>query len=51
MAPWPEADELAPAHEGGDVAVLDMAASVLGEIRRAKTTAQQSMRARWRSSR
>ncbi len=46
VAPWPEADELAPAHEGGDVAVLDMAASVLGEIRRVKTTAQQSMRAR-----
>ncbi len=30
---------------GGDPAVLDMASAVLGEVRRAKTAAQVSMRA------
>ena len=45
-SPWPEARELAPADHEGDVGVLDVAAHVLGEIRRAKTAAQQSMRAR-----
>ncbi|HXP32593.1 MAG TPA: valine--tRNA ligase [Acidimicrobiales bacterium] len=44
-SPWPHADELSPAAQQGDVAVLDMVASVLGEIRRAKTTAKVSMRA------
>ena len=44
-APWPEAEELAAAQHQGDVAVLDMAASILGEIRRAKTAAKMSMRA------
>ncbi len=45
-SPWPEVRELAPAQQEGDIGVLDMAAYVLGEIRRAKTAAQQSMRAR-----
>ncbi len=44
-SPWPDAGELAPAQHQGDIAVLDMAASVLGEVRRAKTTRQVSMRA------
>jgi valyl-tRNA synthetase len=44
-APWPDADELWPAQQQGDVAVLDMVASVLGEVRRAKTDARASMRA------
>ncbi len=44
-SPWPDARELAPAQHQGDIAVLDMAAAVLGEVRRAKTTRQVSMRA------
>jgi valyl-tRNA synthetase len=44
-SPWPRTEELAPAAQQGDVAVLDMVASVLGEIRREKTTAKVSMRA------
>ncbi|HVA02216.1 MAG TPA: valine--tRNA ligase [Acidimicrobiales bacterium] len=44
-SPWPDVRELAPAQDHGDIAVLDMAASVLGEVRRAKTTRQVSMRA------
>ena len=44
-SPWPDAEELAPAQDHGDIAVLDMAASVLGEVRRAKTARQVSMRA------
>ncbi len=44
-APWPDASELPPAAHHGDSAVLDVAAAVLGEIRKAKTAAKVSMRA------
>ncbi|HLX87481.1 MAG TPA: valine--tRNA ligase, partial [Acidimicrobiales bacterium] len=44
-APWPGVDELSPAQHQGDVAVLDMVASVLGAVRKAKADAQVSMRA------
>jgi valyl-tRNA synthetase len=44
-APWPDVEELAPAPQQGDMAVLDMASYVLGEIRKAKATAKLSMRA------
>jgi valyl-tRNA synthetase len=44
-APWPEPDELSPARDIGAIAVLDMAAYVLGEVRGAKTRGQVSMRA------
>ncbi|MGI9023014.1 MAG: valine--tRNA ligase [Acidimicrobiales bacterium] len=44
-APWPESSALRAAGAGGDPAVLDMASAVLGEVRRAKTAAQVSMRA------
>jgi valyl-tRNA synthetase len=45
-APWPDATELrAPAGPEADPLVLDVAAAVLGEIRKAKTTAKASMRA------
>jgi len=56
-APWPVASELAPVPGGGSTsgeaipktdrgtAVLDVAAQVLGEVRRAKTAAKRSMRA------
>ena len=44
-APWPGVEELSPAQQQGDVAVLDMVASVLGAVRRAKADAQVSMRA------
>ncbi len=48
-SPWPDADRLAPAALGpgpgpGDPSVLDLAAAVLGEVRKAKTTAQRSLR-------
>ena len=43
-SPWPVTGELPAAERGGDVAVLEMAAYVLGEIRRAKTAAKTSMR-------
>jgi valyl-tRNA synthetase len=43
-APWPDAGELAPAQHQGDIAVLDVVAHVLGEVRRAKTARQMSMR-------
>ena len=43
-APWPQASEL-PAGPTGRTEVLDMAAEVLGALRRAKTTAKRSMRA------
>jgi valyl-tRNA synthetase len=43
---WPAADELrAPAGPGADPLVLEVASTVLGEIRKAKTVAQASMRA------
>ncbi|MDQ4068839.1 MAG: valine--tRNA ligase, partial [Actinomycetota bacterium] len=45
-APWPEPEELrAPAGAGADPAVLEVASAVLGEVRKAKTVAQASMRA------
>ena len=44
-APWPEPDELRAAAAGADPLVLEMAAAVLGEVRKAKTGAQVSMRA------
>jgi valyl-tRNA synthetase len=44
-APWPEAAEL-PVAGRDDTAVLDVAAEVLGAVRRAKTAAKRSMRAR-----
>ena len=44
-APWPTLGEFA-GHEGADPAVLRVAAGVLAEVRRAKTTAKRSMRAR-----
>ena len=43
-APWPDAGELDPAQHQGDIAVLDVVANVLGEVRRAKTARQVSMR-------
>jgi valyl-tRNA synthetase len=45
-SPWPDAGELSPAQESGDIAVLEMTTWVLGEIRKAKTKAGLSMRAR-----
>jgi valyl-tRNA synthetase len=45
-SPWPVVGELSPAQESGDIAVLDMTAWVLGEVRKAKTKAGLSMRAR-----
>ena len=44
-APWPELGELGPGAASGDVAVLEVAAEVLGAVRRAKTEAKRSMRA------
>jgi valyl-tRNA synthetase len=44
-SPWPDVEELAPAQQQGDVAVLDMVASILGDVRREKTRAKVSMRA------
>jgi valyl-tRNA synthetase len=43
---WPTADELrGPAGAGADPLVLEVASAVLGEVRKAKTVAQASMRA------
>ncbi|HEV2761061.1 MAG TPA: class I tRNA ligase family protein, partial [Acidimicrobiales bacterium] len=45
-ATWPTAEELrGPAGAGADPLVLEVASSVLGEVRKAKTVAQVSMRA------
>jgi len=45
-APWPAADELRLlAGPDADRSVLDVAAAVLGEVRKAKSEARQSMRA------
>jgi valyl-tRNA synthetase len=44
-SPWPTLDELGTGLSPGDTAVLDMAAEVLGAVRRAKTAAKRSMRA------
>ena len=43
-APWPATDELPRGPAVGDTAVLDMAARVLGAVRRVKTSAKRSMR-------
>ena len=45
-AAWPSAaDGLATAAEGGDETTLEIASGVLGDVRRAKTSAKRSMRA------
>jgi valyl-tRNA synthetase len=43
-APWPEAGELRDAAGDADPQVYEVAAAVLGEIRKAKTAAQRSLR-------
>jgi valyl-tRNA synthetase len=46
-APWPTSAEFGPALSDGDESndrVLEVAAEVLGRVRRAKTTAKRSMR-------
>ena len=48
LAPWPSAEEATAGLVEGDGDLLDGVARVLGEIRRAKTTAKVSMRARVR---
>jgi valyl-tRNA synthetase len=45
QATWPDPSELAGPASGADPLVLDVIAEVLGAVRRAKTTAKQSMRA------
>jgi valyl-tRNA synthetase len=45
-APWPSGAELAGAAQGADPAVLDVAAAVLGEVRKFKARNKQSLRAR-----
>ena len=42
--PWPSAEEIAALAGDGDPRVFDFAASVLGDIRRAKTEAKRSLR-------
>ncbi len=42
---WPAVGELDQPARGGDPTVYELAAAVLGEVRKAKTTAQRSMRA------
>jgi valyl-tRNA synthetase len=44
-SPWPDAAALRAAAGDGDPAVLAVASEVLGEVRRAKSEAKQSMRA------
>jgi valyl-tRNA synthetase len=44
-APWPTVAEVGP-HAGAEPAVLDVAAEILGAIRREKTAHKRSMRAR-----
>ncbi|HVL03667.1 MAG TPA: class I tRNA ligase family protein, partial [Acidimicrobiales bacterium] len=41
---WPDATFLAAAAGDADPGLLDVAAAVLGEVRKAKTTAQRSLR-------
>jgi valyl-tRNA synthetase len=45
VAAWPTVDEVGP-HAGAEPGVLDVAAEVLGAIRREKTANKRSMRAR-----
>jgi valyl-tRNA synthetase len=42
---WPTPDELAEASAGGDVAVYEVAAWVLGEVRKTKALSKRSLRA------
>ncbi len=44
-APWPSADELRSVAETGDPLVREVASSILGDIRKAKSDAKVSMRA------
>ncbi len=44
-SPWPSAARLGSAAGDGDPLVLEVAAAVLGEVRKAKTAAQRSLRA------
>jgi valyl-tRNA synthetase len=46
LAPWPTSAELVHAAEGADPAVLDVAAAVLGAVRKFKALNKQSLRAR-----
>ena len=41
---WPSSERLQSVSSGGDPLVLDVAAAVLGEVRKAKTAAQRSLR-------
>jgi len=43
---WPAAGELTAASESADPAILDVAAAVLGEVRKFKALSKQSLRAR-----
>ena len=45
-APWPVTEELAFAEQAGAADVLEVAAGVLGAVRREKTNAKRSMRAK-----
>jgi valyl-tRNA synthetase len=44
-SPWPDVSELREIAADGDPAIFDAAAAVLGEIRKAKTEAKQSLKA------
>jgi valyl-tRNA synthetase len=44
-AAWPEADEVEPSSAGAGVTTYEVAAWVLGEVRRAKALAKRSLRA------
>jgi valyl-tRNA synthetase len=46
LAAWPTGEELAGPADGGDPRVLDMAAAVLGEVRKVKALRKQSLRTR-----
>ena len=43
-APWPDAGSLRASGEGGDPAVYEVAAQVVGEVRKAKTVEKRSLR-------
>ncbi len=43
-SPWPSAESVRSAASGGDPLVLDVAAAVLAEVRKAKTAARRSLR-------
>jgi valyl-tRNA synthetase len=46
LAAWPSGDELTGPADGGDSLVLEMAAAVLGEVRKTKALQKQSLRTR-----